>query len=151
MTAPVTLNSGDFANVSGVQSLQLTGANSVTFGADAATAGIVNVVTGNGATSITNSNSVPLNVNATSLADNTGLNLSGSAGFTVTGLQGDLTATGVSGALNVTTVAVASGLSIATGSGSNTITATALSSGQALTLTGSSAATVTPQCRCIDR
>ena len=143
MTAPVMLNSGDFTNVSGVQSLQLSGASAVTLGADAATAGIVNVITGNGATSITNSNGVALNVNATALADNTGLNLSGSAGFTVTGLQGDLSATGVSGALNVTTVAVASGLSIATGSGSNTIIATALATGQGLTLTGSNAATVT--------
>src|SRR5262249_21742872 len=143
MTAPVTVNSGDFNNVSGVQSLQLTGASAVTLGSDAATAGIVNVSTGNGATSITDSNGVTLYVDTTALADNTGLSLSGSASFTVTGLQGDLTATGVSGALNVTTVAVASGLSIATGSGSNTITATALTAGQALTLTGSSAATVT--------
>ena len=143
MSAPVTLNSGDFASVNGVQSLKLTGASAVSLGADAATAGIVNVVTGNGATTITDSNGVPLNVDATTLADNTALSLSGTAGFTVTGLQGDLTATGVSGALNVTTAAVASGLSIATGSGSNTITASALTTGQGLTLTGSSAATVT--------
>ena len=143
MSAPVTLNSGDLASVSGVQSLKLTGASAVSLGADAATAGIVNVVTGNGATTITDSNGVPLNVDATALADNTALSLSGTAGFTVTGLQGDLTATGVSGALNVTTAAVASGLSIATGSGSNTITASALTTGQGLTLTGSSAATVT--------
>jgi large repetitive protein len=143
MTAPVTLNGGDFANVSGVQSLQLSGASAVTLGADAATAGIVNVVIGNGTTSITGSNGVPLNVDTTALADNIGLSLSGSAGFTVTGLQGDLTAAGVSGALTVTAVAVASGLSIATGSGANTVTASALTSGQTLTLTGSSAATVT--------
>jgi len=82
-------------------------------------------------------------VNATALADDTALTLSGAAGFTVTGLQGDLTATSVSGTLNVTSVDVASGLSIATGSGSNTITATALTAGHLLTLTGSSAATVT--------
>ena len=143
MIAAVTLNSGDFANVTTVQTLQLTGANTITLGADAAAAGIVNVITGAGATSITDSNGVTLNVNATALADNVALTLAGSAAETVTGLQGDLTATGVSGALNVTTVAVASGLSIATGSGSNTITATALTAGQTLTLTGSSAATVT--------
>ena len=40
MTAPVTLNSGAFTNVSGVQSLQLSGASAVTLGADAAAAGI---------------------------------------------------------------------------------------------------------------
>ena len=141
MTSAVTLNSGDFANVNSVQTLQLTGASTVMLGADAA--GIVNVVTGAGTTSITDSNGVTLNVNATALADNVTLTLAGSAAETVTGLRGDLTATGVSGALNVTTVAVASGLSIATGSGSNTITATALTAGQTLTLTGSSAATVT--------
>ena len=143
MSAAAALNSGDFANVSAVQSLQLTGASAVTLGTDATTAGIVNVITGNGATNITDSNGGSLNVNATALADNIALGLSGVAGFTVTGLQGDLTATGVSGALNVTTVAVASGLSIATGSGSNTITAAALTTGQTLTLTGNSAASVT--------
>ena len=79
MTAAVTLNSGDFANVSSVQSLQLTGANTITLGADAAAAGIVNVITGTGATSITDSNGVTLNVNATALADNTGVDLAGSA------------------------------------------------------------------------
>ena len=99
--------------------------------------------TGSGVTSIEDSNGITLNVNATALTDNTALSLSGTAGFTVTGLQGDITATGVSGSLNVTTVAVASGLSIATGSGSNTITASALTTGQTLTLTGGSAATVT--------
>ena len=51
MTAAVTLNSGDFANVISVQTLQLTGANTITLGADAA--GIANVITGIGATSIT--------------------------------------------------------------------------------------------------
>ena len=110
---------------------------------DAAAAGIANVTTGSGATSITELNGVPLNVDATALSDNTGLSLSGTAGFTVTGLQGDLAASAVSGALNVTTAAVASGLSIATGSGANTITASALTAGQTLSLTGSSAATVT--------
>ena len=143
MNAAVTLNSGDFGNVSGVQTLQLTGASAITLGADLVTAGIMNVITGSGVTSIEDSNGITLNVTATALTDNTVLSLSGTAGFTVTGLQGDLTAIGVSGALNVTTVAVASGLSIATGSGANTITAGALTSGQALNLTGSSAATVT--------
>ena len=143
MIAPVTLNSGDFANVTSVQTLQLSGASTAILGADAAAAGIATVITGTEATSITTSNGVPLSVNATALADNLTLTLAGSAAETVTGLRGDLAATGVSGALNVTTVAVASGLSIATGSGSNTITATALTTGQTLTLTGSSAATVT--------
>ncbi len=136
MTAAVTLGDGDFAHVSGVQSLQLTGASTITLGADAASAGFVNVTTGSGATSITDSNGITLNVDATALSDNVVLSLSGTAGFTVTGLQGDLAASAVSGALNVTTAAVASGLSIATGSGANTITASALTAGQALDLDG---------------
>ena len=55
MTAAVTLDDGDFAHVSGVQTLRLTGASSVTLDTDAAAAGIANVTTGSGATSITNS------------------------------------------------------------------------------------------------
>ena len=92
MIAAVTLNSGDFANVTSVQTLQLTGANTITLGADAAAAGIVNVITGTGATSITDSNGVTLNVNATALADNAALTLAGSAAETVTGLVGDIAA-----------------------------------------------------------
>ena len=143
MTAQVTLGSGDFANVTSVETLQLTGASTVTLGADAASAGIVNIVTGTGTTAITDFNSVALSVDATALADDATLTLAGSTAQTVTGLRGDLAASGVSGALNVTAVAVASGLSIATGSGANTITASALTAGQTLTLTGSSAATAT--------
>jgi Ca2+-binding RTX toxin-like protein len=214
MTAAATVSDGNFPHATSIETLGLTGASTVTLGSNASTAGISNVVTGAGATSITDSNGVALNVNATALAnntaltlvgsaaetvtgligdiaagsltgtlnvatgdatdntisittgsaatsitdafasdtvtvnatalaDNTALILSGAAGFTVTGLQGDLTASSVSGALNVTTVDVASGLSIATGSGSDTITATALKTGHTLTLTGSSAATVT--------
>jgi Ca2+-binding RTX toxin-like protein len=214
MTAAATVSDGNFAHATSIETLGLTGASTVTLGSNSSTAGISNVVTGAGATSITDSNGVALNVNATALAnntaltlvgsaaetvtgligdiaagsltgtlnvatgdatdntisittgsaatsitdafasdtvtvnatalaDNTALILSGAAGFTVTGLQGDLTASSVSGALNVTTVDVASGLSIATGSGSDTITATALKTGHTLTLTGSSAATVT--------
>ena len=103
MTAPVTLNSGDFANVSGVQSLQLTGASAVTLGADAATAGIVNVLTGSGATSIADSNGVTLNVTATALVQNTALTLTGSAAEVVSGLVGDVAAGSLTGALTVTT------------------------------------------------
>ena len=63
MTTAMTLNTGDFANVTSVQTLQLTGANTITLGADAAAAGIVNVIAGTGATSITDTNGVTLNVN----------------------------------------------------------------------------------------
>jgi len=44
-------------------------ANGTQLGTNAANAGLVNVITGNGATSITDSNGVTLNVNATALAN----------------------------------------------------------------------------------
>ena len=44
-----------------------------------------------------------------------GVDLSGSAGVTVTGLEGNITASAVTGALNVTSGAVDNGMSIATG------------------------------------
>ncbi len=78
MTAAVTLDDSDFARVNGIQSLRLTGASTVTLDTDAAAAGIANVVTGSGATTITDSNGVALNVDATALSDNT-LTLAGSA------------------------------------------------------------------------
>ncbi len=64
-----------------------------------------------------------------------------SAAVNVTGLTDALTATAVTGALSVTAAADAA-MSVATGSGTNTIVATALTDGQVLTLTGSSAASV---------
>jgi hypothetical protein len=143
MTSSVTLTDADFANVSGVQTLVLTGASGVTLGSNAAAAGIMTVVTGAGATTVADSNGVALTLNAAALADNVALTLSGTTNITVTGLQGDLSASGVTGALNVTTVAVASGLSIATGTGSNIINASALTAGQTLTLAGNGAASVT--------
>ena len=75
-----------------IETLRLTGASTITLGANAASAGIVNVITGNGATSITDSNGVTLNVNAAALANNIALTLVGSAAEIVTGLIGNITA-----------------------------------------------------------
>ena len=148
MTAAVTLDDGDFAHVSGVQSLRLTGASSVTLDTNAAAAGIANVTTGSGATSIIDSNGVALNVDATALAQNTALTLSGSAAETVTGLVGNIAAGSLTGALTVTTGNAAdNGIAITTGSGTTSITAsgasdvvtvnaTALAENTALTLAG---------------
>ena len=102
-TAAVSLDDGAFAHVSGVQSLRLTGASTITLGGNAASAGLVNVATGSGATSITDSNGVALNVDATTLANNTALTLIGSAAETVSGLIGNITAGSLTGALTVTT------------------------------------------------
>src|SRR5439155_2578793 len=118
------------------------GASSVTLGAAAAASKIAAVTPGNGTTSITDSNSGTLNVNASALGAGSSLTLAGSESFAVTGLQRNLTATNVTGALNVTTAAT-SALSIATGGGADTINASAMTKGQTLTLTGSHAASVT--------
>ena len=63
-------------NATSIETLDLTGASTITLGANAANAGLVNVITGTGATSITDFNGVTLNVDATALANNTVLTLS---------------------------------------------------------------------------
>ena len=114
-------------------------------------AGIVNVITGTAATSITDFNGVTLNVNAAALANNIALTLVGSAAEVVTGLIGNITAGSLTGALTVTTGdATDNGISITTGSAATSITAsgasdivtvnaTALAQNTALTLIGSAA------------
>ena len=71
MTAAATLTDANFLHATSVETLGLTGASTITLGANAASAGIVNVITGTGATSVTDSNGVTLNVDATALANNT--------------------------------------------------------------------------------
>jgi hypothetical protein len=75
---PITLVDADFANVKSVQILQLTGASDVTLGADAATAGILTLLTGSGVTTVTDTAGGTLSVNASATHDNTLLTLSGS-------------------------------------------------------------------------
>ena len=122
---------------------------------DAADNGI-SVTTGSAATSITDTfNTDTVTVNATALANNTALTLTGSAAEVVTGLVGDIAAGSLTGALTVTTGHAAdNGISITTGSAATSITdnfntdtvtvnATALAQDTALTLVGSAAETVT--------
>ena len=69
-----------------------------------ATDNTIAITTGSAATSISaNFNSDIVTVNATALAQNTTLTLSGSAAETVTGLVGNLNVGALTGALNVTT------------------------------------------------
>ena len=64
-----------------------------------------------------------MTVNATSLAQNTALTLTGSAAEVVTGLVGDIAAGSLTGTLNVTTGdATDNGISITTGSAATSIT-----------------------------
>jgi hypothetical protein len=153
ITNAATLVDADFTHVHNILSLSLTGASSVTLGSNAAAAGIGSVKTGSGATSITDSNPGTLSVDASALVAGAGLTLAGSEGFTVTGLKGNLAASGDSGVLTVTETG-ASAQSVTTGSntisiadstagGSVAVDATMLASGKTLTLTGSDAETVT--------
>ena len=96
-----------------------------------------------------------MTVNATALAANIALTLSGSAAETVTGLTGDLNAGSLTGALSVTTGdASDNGIAITTGSAATSITdnfssdtvtvnAAALAQNTVLTLAGAAAQTVT--------
>jgi Ca2+-binding RTX toxin-like protein len=156
MSAAVTLIDVDFANVHGVQHLQLTGSSSVTLGADAVNTGINTVSTGSGATSVTDSAGSALAVNAAALANNTALTLSGSTAESVTGLVGDISASGLTGALTVTSAqnTVDHGIAITTGSAATSITdnfstdtvkvnASALTNNAVLTLVGAANDVVT--------
>jgi hypothetical protein len=78
ITAPATLADADFAHAHNILTLVLTGGSTVTLGADAAAAKIANVTTGNGATSIADSNTGTLTVGAAALAAGAVLTLSGS-------------------------------------------------------------------------
>ena len=53
MTAAATLTDANFLNATSIETLRLSGASTITLGANAATIGLVNVSTGSGATSIT--------------------------------------------------------------------------------------------------
>ena len=123
MTAAATLTDANFLNATSIETLRLTGASTITLGANAASAGFVNVTTGSGATSITDSNGVTLNVDATALANNTVLTLVGSAAEVVSGLIGNITASSLTGALTVTTGdATDNTIAITTGSAATSIT-----------------------------
>src|SRR5205085_2337077 len=132
----------------------LTGALTVTTGD--ASDNTISITSGSGTTSITDSfNTDTVTVAAALLAQNTLLTLSGSAAFVVTGLVGDINASGLTGTLNVTTGnAGDNGISITTGSNTTsitgssstdtvTVTATALDDNTLLTLSGAAAFVVT--------
>ena len=116
LTSPATLTDADFAYAQSTEILGLNGASVVTLGGNASKAGIGTVVTGNGATSITDTNSGTLTVNAAALGAGNMLTLAGPTAMTVTGLTGNLNAAGDSGALTVTATGAAA-QTIATGSG----------------------------------
>src|SRR5262249_45349836 len=127
----------------------------------------ISITTGSAATTIHGAgNATPadndaISVNATALANDTLLTLTGGADFTVTGLTGDLTAAALTGTLDVTTVdnTVDDDISIPTASAATAIhgtgnatpadndaisvNAAALANDTLLTLTGGANFTVT--------
>src|SRR5205823_3629587 len=107
--------------VGDINASALSGTLTVTTG-DATDNGIT-IVTGSGATSITDNFATDVvSVNAAALAQNTVLTLSGSAAETVTGLVGDIAASGLTGTLPFTTrFRSDNGISITTGSGATSI------------------------------
>ena len=153
LTSAASLVDADFVNLRDVEALGLTGASSVTLGTNALADGLGTVVTGSGDTNIADSNSGKLTVNATALASSATLTLTGSSNAAVSGLAGNLNASGDTGTLGVTT-AGATDPTVTTGSGNTIITDNAaagdlnvaagdLAAGHLLKLIGSSAATVT--------
>ena len=100
-SAPVTLTDADFAKVhlgglaetvgstanSTAMTLALNGASTVTLGTNAAAAKITTVTAGNSNTSITDSNSGTLTVNATALGTGDTLTLAGATSESVTGIS----------------------------------------------------------------
>ena len=115
----------------------LTGANLTgTLNVSTADAGdeAISITTGNAATTIAGAAaSDTISTDATALANNTTLTLSGSSNEVVTGLVGDISATALAGSLTVTTAdnTADNGISITTGTANTTITA----SGSSDTLT----------------
>src|SRR5262249_11452578 len=145
----------DFAHVVGAASLQLAGASSVSLGAAAAMAGIKTVIVGSGAAAITDGAAAGLTVNATALANNANLSLSGSAPMTVNGLIGDIIATGLNGSLSVAAaqnnidhgIAITLGSAAASisdnfGTDTMTVNASALANNKVLSLSGSATTVV---------
>jgi Ca2+-binding RTX toxin-like protein len=139
--------------VGDISATSLSGTLTVTTG-DAADNSI-SIATGSGATSINSSGTGDtVTTNATALAQDTRLTLSGTANQMVSNLVGDVAAANSSGTLTITTADAANnGISIATGSNNAyingtassdtlSIDAAALAQGSSLNLQGSSAAVV---------
>lgn len=116
-TTATTVTDADFAKIHDIESVQLTGASTITLGANALAAGIGGeitpalgnggIITGDGNTSITDTNARALNVNASAMLAGTTLTLAGTASYNVTGSDagttivaagGDDTLTGGTGA-----------------------------------------------------
>ena len=127
--ADLTIVDADFTDVANVQTLALTGASGVTLGDKAKLASLVNVITGNDATSVTTAGtSTAVSIDATLLADAKVLTLAdtNAGAFTVMGLLGDVDAAGTTASVTVTTGTIADtkNVSVVTGAAATTTTIT---------------------------
>ena len=151
MTAAATLTDASFLHAASIETLRLTGASTITLGANAASAGLVNVTTGSGATSITELQRRHAQCRCHDAGREHGADADRLGAETVTDLVGNITASSLTGALSVTTGDAADdGIAITTGSAATTVTdnfsndtvavtATALAQNTNLTLAGSAA------------
>ena len=92
----------NFTNVTDIERLQLTGANTLVLGTAAAAAGINTIVLGNGNTAITLNDAVSMTIDAAALPDGNTLTIAGAGNFTINNLVGDLISTAASGSVAVT-------------------------------------------------
>jgi uncharacterized repeat protein (TIGR03803 family) len=90
LTSPATLSDADFAHFQSIEILGLTGASSVALATNAGNNGLGTVIVGSGNTSIADSNSGKLAVNATALGPSASLTLAGSTADTVTTGSGNI-------------------------------------------------------------
>ena len=161
--ASLTIVDADFTDVANVQTLALTGASGVTLGDKAKLASLVNVITGNDATSVTTAGtSTAVSIDATLLADAKVLTLAdtNAGAFTVMGLLGDVDAAGTTASVTVTTGTIADtkNVSVVTGAAATTtitgdaatadngaviVNATAMLDDRLLTIDGDAKFTVT--------
>ncbi|WP_342769827.1 nidogen-like domain-containing protein, partial [Sphingorhabdus wooponensis] len=94
----------EFANVTDVEQLQLTGASSVTLGTRATMVTLNTIITGNDTTSVTRTDNTATTIDANSLANDKVLTIDDdgtTTNFTVNNLTGDLVATDVLGTIAV--------------------------------------------------
>ncbi len=154
MTAAATLTDANFVNATSIETLRLTGASTITLGANAASAGLVNVATGSGATSITDFNGVPQcrRDHACQQYDADACRLCGRGGQRANrqyhGQLAHRCADRDHGDATDNTIAIITGSAATSitdnfGTDTVTVTATALAQNTALTLAGSAAETVT--------
>ncbi|WP_430463558.1 nidogen-like domain-containing protein [Tabrizicola sp.] len=104
LSAGVTLVDSDFGKVTQFERLELTGANTVTLGSNANSAGLSTVKVGSGTTSISQTHASALTIDAQDLGNDTTLTINDdgvTSNFTVTNLIGNLDALSVQGTLIV--------------------------------------------------